>query len=251
VAPTKPKLFDLRSVADLEQDKDQPGTPDPDFQLVVAQASTPSSLTIPERPRYRALKEQVSARVEISPESFRYVQDFARRIGGPSKNKDESEVPTGGAALIIDYGPLETVPVNSLRGIRKHAVISPFVYAGDADVSADVDFGALADAALEASDGVEVHGPVEQGAWLTQLGIQERAERLLNEVSNKTNGTDKSPGDDEDEKLDRKIRELDMGWRRLVEGGPKGMGKAYKVMAILPENGGRRRPVGFGGGVVG
>ncbi len=40
-------------------------------------------------------------------------------------------------------------------------------------------------------------------------------------------------------------------WKRLVEGGPKGMGKAYKVMAIVPENGGRRRPVGFGGHVVG
>ena len=34
------------------------------------------------------------------------------------------------------------------------------------DLSADVDFTALAEAALNASEGVEVHGPVEQGVFL-------------------------------------------------------------------------------------
>jgi NADH dehydrogenase [ubiquinone] 1 alpha subcomplex assembly factor 7 len=29
------------------------------------------------------------------------------------------------------------------------------------------------------------------------------------------------------------------------------MGKLYKFMSIIPENGGKRRPVGFGGSVVG
>jgi hypothetical protein len=29
------------------------------------------------------------------------------------------------------------------------------------------------------------------------------------------------------------------------------MGKVYKVLAVVPESGGRRRPVGFGGDVVG
>jgi len=122
------------------------------------------------------------------------------------------------------------------------------VSAGDADISADVDFGALADAALEASPDVEVHGPVEQGAWLAQLGITERAERLLRELGKGEKGDSVTVA--EAEAKEKKRRELEMGWARLVEGGPRGMGKAYKVMAILPENGGKRRPVGFGGGVV-
>jgi hypothetical protein len=255
VAPTKQK-FSLPSPTEAAAKESDEKEPDPDFQLTLAQASTPSSLVIPERPRYRTLKNQPSSRVEVSPESSRYVQDFARRIGGgivpappkgrahqPDAGVAHSESKPSGAALIIDYGPLETVPVNSLRAIRKHKIISPFVYAGEADISADVDFSALADAALEASPGVEVHGPIEQGAWLSQLGIKERAERLLREFENKS-GADP-------EEIEKKRSELETGWKRLVEGGPKGMGKAYKVMTILPENGGRRRPVGFGGGVVG
>lgn len=290
VAPTPP-IFSILTPAEIEKQRDSTQKdPDPEFQLVLAKASTPSSLVMPERPRYRALKNQVSSRVEISPESARYVQDFARRIGGAqatsprqdgtqatiaeadetqttSSRQDANHITSkpAGAALIIDYGPLDTVPVNSLRAIRKHKIISPFVYAGDADISADVDFEALADAALEASPGVEVHGPVEQGMWLTQLGIKERAERLLKELEKKNNraagelqkeagdgeGQSASTQEESDEALDKKKREFEMGWRRLVEAGPRGMGKAYKVMAILPENGGRRRPVGFGGGVVG
>ncbi|ETI22770.1 hypothetical protein G647_06846 [Cladophialophora carrionii CBS 160.54] len=246
VAPTTPNLTAMLS-HDGEKSSGHK-EPDPEFQLTLAKASTPSSLVIAERPRYRALKSQVSSRIEVSPESSRYVMDFARRIGGdsqPSSPSSMSKTTPAGAALIIDYGPLDTVPVNSLRAIRKHKVISPFVYAGDADISADVDFGALADAALEASPGVEVHGPVEQGMWLTQLGIKERAERLMKELA-----AQKSESADSQE-IEKRKTDLETGWKRLVEGGPKGMGKAYKVMAIVPENGGKRRPVGFGGHVVG
>lgn len=241
VAPTNPK-FSIPLPSDSTT-TEKAKEPEPDFQLTLAKASTPSSLVIPERPRYRALKQQPSSRVEISPESSRYVNAFAQLIGGETRKASSGE-PTArsaGAALIIDYGPLDTVPIDSLRGIRKHKIISPFVYAGDADISADVDFEALADAALEASSRVEVHGPVEQGAWLSQLGIQERVQRLIKAAGKGTSG----------EELEKKRRELEAGWKRLVEGGPKGMGKAYKVMTIVPENSGKRRPVGFGGGVVG
>lgn len=225
VTPTRPllNLFAPASEGGLQQKM-----PDTDFNLTIAKASNANSLVIPERPRYRKLKQQPSSRIEVSPESYRYIQDFAKRIGG-----DNTGSRPAGAALIIDYGPLDTIPVDSLRGIKEHKIISPFSFAGQADISADVDFGALADAALDGSEGVEVHGPVEQGQWLTQLGIQDRAARLL-----------KNTADNEKENIEA-------GWKRLVEGGPKGMGKAYKVMAILPENGGKRRPVGFGGSVTG
>ncbi|KAK5075037.1 hypothetical protein LTS08_001880 [Lithohypha guttulata] len=221
VAPTQAKfdLFAPAKAGGLQQKQ-----PETDFHLTIAKASNPNSIVIPERPRYRKLKQQPQSRIEVSPESYRYMQDFSKRIGG-----NLSGGKPAGAALVIDYGPPDTVPVNSFRGIKEHKIVSPFSFAGQADVSADVDFGALADAAVEASEGVEVHGPVEQGLWLSQLGVQDRAARLMKNVD------------------EQKKKDIASGWRRLVEGGPTGMGKAYKVMAVLPENGGQRRPVGFGG----
>jgi len=92
-----------------------------------------------------------------------------------------------------------------------------------------VDFTALAEAALKASSRVEVHGPVEQGDFLSAMGIKERAEQLI--------------GKEADEE---KRKRLESGWKRLVERGGGGMGRIYKVLAIVPDSGGRR-PVGFGG----
>lgn len=97
------------------------------------------------------------------------------------------------------------------------------------DLSADVDFVSLAEAACKATDGVEVWGPVEQGSWLEGMGIRERAEMLV-----------KGLGEEERERVDG-------AWKRLVGA----MGKVYKVMAVVPESGGKRRPVGFGGDVEG
>ena len=243
VAPTKRKLpfFDAApKSAEAVASKE----PDPEFGLTLAHASSPTSMLLPERPRYRSLKATPGSRIEVSADSARYVGAIANLIGQHvSKDGPEKQNQPAGAALVIDYGPTSTVPINSFRGIRSHKIVSPFVYPGKADLSADVDFTALADAALEASPKVEVHGPVEQGVWLSQLGIQERGERLLKSMAKQEDWA----GDDSS----RKEQEFQMGWRRLVEGGPKGMGKSYKVMAILPEGGGKRRPVGFGGGVVG
>ena len=140
-----------------------------------------------------------------------------------------------GAALILDYGPLDTIPANTLRGIRSHTTVSPFASPGLVDLSADVDFLALADSALDASPGVEVHGPVEQSFFLSTMGIKERADRLL-----------KAAKDEETRKR------LETGWKRLIDRGPNGMGKTYKAMAIVPykQQGPVRRPIGFGGDLV-
>ena len=221
---------------------------EPEFQLTHAKASTPSSLVIPEiSERYRALKSQPGSTIEISPESRIYAADFARRIGGSSQaplaprktRQGESQTPPppkkevpSGAALIMDYGPLSTIPVNSLRGISNHQKVPPLSSPGQVDVSADVDFTSLAEAAIEASEGVEVHGPIEQGDFLQVMGIAERMQQLLRGVQ-----------DEERRKI------LESAWQRLVERGGGGMGKLYKFMAIIPENGGKRRPVGFGGSV--
>lgn len=216
---------------------------EPEFQLTKAKASTPSSLVIPEiSERYRALKSQPGATIEVSPESRIYAADFARRIGGDTstaqskKSASAVSVPVkktpSGAALIMDYGTQSTIPINSLRGIQNHKNVPALSAPGQVDVSADVDFTSLAEAAIEGSDGVEVHGPVEQGDFLAAMGITERMEQLIRKAG------------DEDRK-----KTLETGWKRLVEKGGGSMGQIYKVMAIVPENGGRRRPVGFGGGI--
>ncbi|OJJ58726.1 hypothetical protein ASPSYDRAFT_31374 [Aspergillus sydowii CBS 593.65] len=218
---------------------------EPEFKLTLAKASTPSSLVIPElSERYRALKSQPGSAIEISPESRIYASDIARRIGGssqPPRTASKRDVSAAaaiakrnpsGAALIMDYGTLSTIPINSLRGIQNHQNVPALSSPGLVDVSADVDFTSLAEAAIEASEGVEVHGPVEQGHFLQAMGIAERMQQLLSTVKDA-----------------EKRKVLETGWQRLVERGGGSMGKLYKVMAIIPENSGQRRPVGFGGGV--
>ncbi|KAJ4376448.1 hypothetical protein N0V83_001732 [Neocucurbitaria cava] len=225
-----------------------------DFEMTISKTPTPHSLYLPKMSnRYKKLENTPDAIIEVSPESVAYISDFAERIGGsnstptnpppsPSSNNDHpKEAPftkskPSGAALILDYGPLDTIPANTLRGIRSHRVVSPFASPGNVDLSADVDFLALAESALNASPGVEVHGPVEQGFFLSTMGIRERADRLL-----------KGAKDEETRKR------LEVGWKRLVDRGPDGMGKTYKAMAIIPykEKGPVRRPIGFGGDLVG
>ncbi|EGE09076.1 DUF185 domain-containing protein [Trichophyton equinum CBS 127.97] len=206
-----------------------------EFRLALAKSPTPASLVMPEMsPRYKALKSTRGSTIEISPESHTYAQEIARLIGGPNpidKNPSPTRTPAG-AALILDYGPSSTIPVNSLRGIKNHEVVSPFATPGEVDLSADVDFTGLAESALDASPGVEVYGPNEQGSFLRSLGIAERAAQLLRNV-----------------KDEEKRKQIESSWQRLVERGGGGMGRIYKAMAIVPESGGRRRPVGFGGEV--
>jgi hypothetical protein len=226
-----------------------------DFELTVSKSPTPHSLYLPKMSdRYQKLENTPDAIIEISPESFAYVNDFAVRIGGgnakpstnaaPSATSNTSPAPqdgflksqASGAALILDYGPMDTIPANTLRGIRSHKTVSPFASPGLVDLSADVDFLALADSALNASPGIEVHGPVEQSFFLSTMGIKERADRLL-----------KGAKDEETR------RRLETGWKRLIDRGANGMGKTYKAMSIVPykAKGPVRRPIGFGGDLMG
>ncbi|KAL2260288.1 hypothetical protein VTK26DRAFT_5743 [Humicola hyalothermophila] len=228
-------------------------TPPPDFQLTLSPSPTRHSLYLPESsPRYRAIKSTTGpgALLEICPDLFLYTADFATRIGGSAAHPKPRP---SGAALILDYGPGDgSVPTNSLRGIRAHRRVSPFAEPGLTDLSADVDFGAIAEAATRASEGVEVHGPVEQGTFLELMGIRERAEALARAAlsSCTTSSGPGSGGSGGEEEGKKKAADVERAWRRLVDRGPGGMGKVYKALAILPENEGRRRPVGFGGDVV-
>jgi SAM-dependent MidA family methyltransferase len=80
----------------------------------------------------------------------------------------------GGAALLIDYGYRSPATGETLQAVRAHAFADPFADPGEADLTAHVDFTAIARAAR----GVVVHGPIEQGAFLTALGLHPRSEAL-------------------------------------------------------------------------
>jgi len=82
----------------------------------------------------------------------------------------------GGVLLVIDYGYDTPARGETLQAVKRHRFADPLRDPGEADLTAHVDFCALARAARAA--GAAVHGPVPQGEWLARLGINERAAAL-------------------------------------------------------------------------
>lgn len=115
-----------------------------------------------------------------------------------------------GAALFLDYGPEVSAPGDSLQALRDGRPADPLTMPGTADLTAHVDFAALARAAMGA--GAAVSGPVAQGLFLARLGLFQRINRLA---------TGKSPGH---------AAALVEAGRRLAE--PNRMGRLFKALAI-------------------
>ncbi|KAF3915706.1 hypothetical protein ABW21_db0201692 [Orbilia brochopaga] len=186
---------------------------EPEFCFTLARRQTaPARALNSLSPRYEALSQIEGSVVEICPDAHSIMMTFCKAIHAAGN----------GAALVIDYGPSETVPVNSLRGIRKHTRVSPFAQPGMVDISADVDFGALIETALEPELNIEIHGPAEQRHFLLGLGIMDRYDMLAK-------GTE-----------DRgKLGVVRSGIERLIEHGGLGMGRVYKALAVVPEADGR------------
>ena len=82
----------------------------------------------------------------------------------------------GGAALFIDYGSDRAKLGSTLQAVRAHRKLDPFAAPGEADLTAHVDFAALAQIAR--ARGVRWLGTVSQGHFLRALGIEARAEKL-------------------------------------------------------------------------
>ena len=118
----------------------------------------------------------------------------------------------GGAALVIDYGHARSSTGDTFQAVRSHRFASPLGMPGRTDLTAHVDFAALARAARAA--GARIHGPVEQGTLLKRLGIETRAIALQAVAAE-----DKRAG----------IAEALV---RLVGTGPANMGTLFKAMAI-------------------
>ncbi len=83
----------------------------------------------------------------------------------------------GGAMLAIDYGYCGPATGDTLQAVKAHRFADPFADPGEVDLTAHVDFAALAHAARR--PGTNVFGPVDQGAWLQAMGIDARLQTLV------------------------------------------------------------------------
>jgi NADH dehydrogenase [ubiquinone] 1 alpha subcomplex assembly factor 7 len=115
-----------------------------------------------------------------------------------------------GAALFIDYGDFASKPGASLRAVRHHRPVDALASPGTADLSADVDFAAFADAARAC--GAETWGPVPQREFLLTLGVSARLAALAARADMSTR------------------QRLESGVERLLD--PAQMGSLFKVMAL-------------------
>ncbi len=89
-----------------------------------------------------------------------------------------------GAGLIIDYGYGAAAPGDTLQAVRRHQPVDVLSHVGEADLTAHVCFGALAEAATGA--GADAYGPVPQARFLSELGIAGRAKALMQSSGNQT-----------------------------------------------------------------
>lgn len=140
---------------------------------------------------------------ETSPASIALAEEISRIVAN-----------RGGAALIVDYGHDEGLG-DTLQAVAKHKYASILDAPGEADLSAHVDFAALAAAARRG--GAKAFGPVGQGAALNALGLPTRAQQLIQ----------KNPG--EQKSIEAAVDRLTVQ-----------MGTLFKALAIS-----RDKPPGF------
>ena len=118
----------------------------------------------------------------------------------------------GGAALVIDYGHAKSAIGDTLQAVRRHQTAHSLVAPGLSDLTAHVDFRALAEAA--GGMGARVHGPVSQAGFLRQLGIAQRAAVLKAGAPPQSAST------------------IDAALERLTNEDRTGMGGLIKVLAL-------------------
>jgi NADH dehydrogenase [ubiquinone] 1 alpha subcomplex assembly factor 7 len=81
----------------------------------------------------------------------------------------------GGAALFIDYGYAGPAIGDTLQALKGGRFADPLETLGEADISAHVDFAAIARAAARHAP---VFGPQAQGPFLQSIGLADRVEAL-------------------------------------------------------------------------
>jgi NADH dehydrogenase [ubiquinone] 1 alpha subcomplex assembly factor 7 len=121
-------------------------------------------------------------------------------------------VAQGGAALVIDYGHSESASGETLQAVGRHGFADPLATPGDVDLTAHVDFAALARTASAA--GARVHGPLAQGAFLRRLGVEARAAALRAKATA------------------AQAADIDAALARLIGSDGAAMGELFKAVAF-------------------
>ncbi len=158
----------------------------------------------------RAVRPRPGAVYEVAPSALAFAEEIGAAIAAH-----------GGAALIIDYGYGGGAGFgDTLQAVKAHKFAPVLDTPGEADLSAHVDFAALAAAA--ARGGAKPYGPVAQGALLARLGLEARAAQLARAQP-------------------ATAAEQEAAVARLM--GAREMGTLFQALAILPERAGP--PPGF------
>jgi NADH dehydrogenase [ubiquinone] 1 alpha subcomplex assembly factor 7 len=165
------------------------------FVLTHGADRSPAEVLIPPPIRLTA---PPGAIVEVSPASVSLMRAVAERLDAE-----------GGAALAIDYGHTAHGTGETMQAVRRHDYHDILADPGEADLTAHVDFAALAEAAHPHA---ALHGPVTQSAFLRSLGIEMRAQQLAQRAT------------------DGQRRDIESALHRLID--PAEMGTLFKVLAV-------------------
>ena len=136
--------------------------------------------------------------VEICPQAKPVIEAIAGRIADH-----------GGVALVVDYGDWRSLG-DTLQALKAHQVIDPLAEPGECDLTAHVDFEALAFAAT----GVQHSNLTPQGVFLERLGITQRAQKLAQKLGGSA------------------LEDHIAAHRRLTH--PQEMGTLFKVLGLFP-----------------
>ncbi len=144
--------------------------------------------------------------VEFCPAAGPIMAEIARRIAA-----------AGGLALAVDYGGWRSRG-DTLQALRAHRFDDPLAAPGEADLTAHVDFEALARAAAPCGTAL-----TPQGALLLRLGLEPRAARLARSLTGEA------------------LASHEAASRRLTDATE--MGTLFKALAVFPPQG--PAPAGF------
>jgi NADH dehydrogenase [ubiquinone] 1 alpha subcomplex assembly factor 7 len=175
------------------------------FVFALAPGSTPFASFLPEAGE--------GAEAEISEQGRALAAAIGARV-----------MRDGGWALIVDYGRDVSGAGSSLQAVRGHRGADVLERPGETDLSAHVDFAALA-----AASQARVFGPVGQGDFLRRLGIMQRAGILKAHASPVQH------------------QAIDAALQRLI--APDQMGTLFRVLAVGDDR--SAAPAGFEPGLLG
>ncbi len=144
---------------------------------------------------------------EVSPISCAVAEDLGAKLQA-----------LGGAGLVIDYGYSQSASGDTLQAVKAHKPCDVLDHPGTSDLTAHVDFEALAVAFI--AGGADALPPKTQGQFLGEMGLQQR----LTTLSAKLQGKERE--------------DFIAGARRLVD--DKQMGQLFKVLCVAQSS---RQPI--------